>query len=383
MTTVGRVFGFDLLRCLAIVLVLITHTLLFISPGLYRPPVYTGLFGVEFFFVLSGFLIGTILLKIYHQTEGLTWSSLKVFWIRRWFRTLPNYYLMFLVYAILIYGSHHLNVFSQIKYLSYLVFLQNSVHYQPNNFFPVAWSLSIEEWFYLIFPLLLFLLTSLFKKNKAAAFLSAILVLILAELTLRLFIALTKNMYWDEGFRKLMPVRLDSIAIGVLAAYIKFHCPAFWNKKANLTATVGIFMLIALSVYFSFQYVRYFDPITWDHLFNPKLFLKTLFLTSLSFSIALLFPYLDKLPSPPNFVARPITFISKISYSIYLSHYFIILILSHIFVHLPAFKYNNLILFVVIWLAVVSISAVQYHFFEVKATALRNRFSKRQTEIKI
>jgi len=162
----NRIFGLDLLRCLAIILVLITHTIPLLDPaGFVKISVYTGYFGVELFFVLSGFLIGTILLKVYYQENQLNFSNIKIFWMRRWFRTLPNYYLMFLVYGILLYFAHHLNVFGHIRYLSYLFFLQNSVTPQPNEFFPVAWSLSVEEWFYLIFPVLLFLLTKVFYKK--------------------------------------------------------------------------------------------------------------------------------------------------------------------------------------------------------------------------
>jgi peptidoglycan/LPS O-acetylase OafA/YrhL len=94
-THAKRIFGLDLLRSIAIILVLLTHTVSFIDPQnhYYQVPVYTGYFGVEFFFVLSGFLIGTILLKIQHQEAQIDFKSIKIFWIRRWFRTLPNYYL--------------------------------------------------------------------------------------------------------------------------------------------------------------------------------------------------------------------------------------------------------------------------------------------------
>src|SRR6185503_5952862 len=103
-----RIFGLDLLRSIAIILVLVTHTVSFLDPQnhYYEIPVYTGYLGVEFFFVLSGFLIGTILLKIHYQDTIINFKSIKLFWIRRWFRTLPNYYLMFLLYAALAYFVH-------------------------------------------------------------------------------------------------------------------------------------------------------------------------------------------------------------------------------------------------------------------------------------
>jgi peptidoglycan/LPS O-acetylase OafA/YrhL len=379
-----RIFGLDLLRCLAIVLVLLTHTIPFLDPqNIYKTSVYTGFFGVEFFFVLSGFLIGTILLKIYHQPGLFDFKNIKIFWIRRWFRTLPNYYLMFAVYAILFYFLNHINVFTAGKYLSYLVFLQNAVSYQPNNFFQVAWSLSIEEWFYLLFPVCLFLLTKVFKTQKSPAFLITILSIIAIELIARFCISIFRSNYWDEGFRKLMPLRLDSIDIGVLAAYIRFHQPAFWNKNARRLAVFGLVLLIPLALYFSLDYAKYFDAVTWDHKIQAGIFLETLFFTLISFSIALLFPYLCIVKINRGFFNTAVTFMSKISYSIYLTHFFLIAVVSHMFRHYSNIKYYNVLLFVCVWVVVILISAIQYTFFEVKMTALRNYISRKQASIKI
>jgi peptidoglycan/LPS O-acetylase OafA/YrhL len=384
-TAIKRIFGLDLLRSLAIVLVLLTHTVSFLDPQnrYYKVPVYTGYFGVEFFFVLSGFLIGTILLKIQYQEIRINFKSIRIFWIRRWFRTLPNYYLMFLVYAMVALFVHHINVFAQLKYLAYLVFLQNAVTYQPNDFFQVAWSLSIEEWFYLLFPVLLFLFTRLFRKNRSFPFLATIGFMVLVELGIRVYVALTQHHFWDEGFRKMMPLRLDSIGIGVLAAYIRFNKPFFWNKHSGKFAIFGAVLLLALTIYFSAVYVRYFDPVTWDHNFNPGIFLETLFFTLLSSSVAMLIPYLCSLKIKEGFVSRSVTFISEISYSIYLNHLFVILALSRVFIHFANIKYANVVMFTGIWVATIALSAIQYKFFELKMTALRNNFGRKQDAIKI
>jgi len=381
----NRIFGLDLLRSVAIVLVLLTHTISFLDPQnhYFKIPVYTGYFGVEFFFVLSGFLIGTILLKIQHQERQIDFKSIKIFWIRRWFRTLPNFYLMFAVYALLAYFAHHINVFAQLKYLAYLVFLQNSVTYQPNDFFQVAWSLSIEEWFYLTFPLLLFVFTKIFSKNRSFPFLITIITIIVVELCVRFYVALVYHHYWDEGFRKMMPLRLDSIAIGVLAAYIKFNKPAFWEANIKKLALLGACVLVGLTIYFSIDYVQYFNPITWDHTSNPGIFLETVFFTLLSFSIAALIPWLNTLKMREGIVKRSVTLISEISYSIYLNHLFVILALSRVFKHLAGVKYANVLLFAAIWIITIILSTLQYRYFEVKMTALRNHFGRKQDAIKI
>ena len=88
-----RHFGLDVIRALAISLVLISHINGITS---HLPVQLPNIFnhinlpdGVDLFFVLSGFLIGRILLK----TDWESFSSIKNFWKRRFLRTLPNYFL--------------------------------------------------------------------------------------------------------------------------------------------------------------------------------------------------------------------------------------------------------------------------------------------------
>jgi peptidoglycan/LPS O-acetylase OafA/YrhL len=84
-----RVFGLDLLRAAAILFVVIDHGNLLL-PDLPRKIADLFVFdGVAIFFVLSGYLIGGILLD--KLESGFNQHSLLDFWIRRWFRTLPNY----------------------------------------------------------------------------------------------------------------------------------------------------------------------------------------------------------------------------------------------------------------------------------------------------
>lgn len=92
-----RVFGLDLMRSVAILLVLLSHTLMLFR---FQYPMtgwgaLSGILGVELFFVLSGFLIGGILLRSFEKScRGY---DLLHFWRQRWFRTLPNYYLFLII----------------------------------------------------------------------------------------------------------------------------------------------------------------------------------------------------------------------------------------------------------------------------------------------
>src|SRR4051794_25447542 len=95
MKQVQRVYGLDILRALAILEVVYAHAFRFTDSRL--PFLYDG---VGIFFVLSGYLIGGILLKTINTTEFRKENLLK-FWYRRWWRTLPAYY--FVLVSIILF----------------------------------------------------------------------------------------------------------------------------------------------------------------------------------------------------------------------------------------------------------------------------------------
>ena len=116
-----------------------------------------GSFGVEIFFVLSGFLIGQLIVKEVLRPPSA--QGLVRFWVRRWFRTLPPY---FLVLFLRRFEGHPLH-------WKLFVFLQN---FDPPvaGSFPVSWSLAVEEWFYLLTPLVLLAVARLSRARFPKAF---------------------------------------------------------------------------------------------------------------------------------------------------------------------------------------------------------------------
>lgn len=358
-----RILGLDVMRSLAILFVLIAHTCKYFLEGEIRKQCtyYFGYLGVELFFVLSGFLIGTILLDIYNKKQ-FSFYDIKQFWIRRWFRTIPNYILVLVVYFIVFYFKDSKLYFLDIKYLSYFFFLQNSITEHP-TFFAPAWSLSIEEWFYIIMPLLLLTTTKLSQFKKKYNLLLGTLIIIFSCLILRIMLAVYTNNSWDSGFRKLMPLRLDAIAIGVLFAYIKFYNPTLWLKQKNFSFYSSlIFILLLSTVYFQ-------DYLT---TFEGSFFLKTIFFSIFSISIGLLLPFLSQYHSTHNNIATSFTtHLSITSYSIYLIHSLIIKFVD--------FNFNapNFIKFSIIWILTISIANIQYFYFEKPTTDLRNIFTKK------
>jgi peptidoglycan/LPS O-acetylase OafA/YrhL len=361
MVTVNRIFGLDIMRFIAITLVIINHTYKYtlFSKLKYSIDFYLGFIGVEFFFILSGFLIGSILIK-YNESNKIRLSQIKNFWIRRWFRTLPNYYLMLFIYFVV---DTYINpsILLHVNYLSYCVFLQNFKKVHP-VFLGPAWSLSIEEWFYLTFPLSIFCLQKIFKK-KDAAFRVAIFIFIIGSLLFRLIASNNLTALWDSGFRKIMPLRLDAIAIGVLFAYFKTKNKEEWDTQKVIYFQFGSVGLCLLM----FALAKADISVS-----NLNIFFKTLFFSLIPISIGFLLPYFDGIKTIKNqTITKTITHISLISYSMYLTHWLIIEIID-----LNYFDYiNNFYKFILVWFFTIVISSIQYQFFEKPMTTLREKFS--------
>jgi peptidoglycan/LPS O-acetylase OafA/YrhL len=95
-----RVFGLDLLRACAILFVVYVHGAYYLAAVLPQSLVRLPLMdGVSIFFVLSGYLIGGIILRSFERPD-LRLTDVGGFWIRRWLRTLPNYYLVLSILAL-------------------------------------------------------------------------------------------------------------------------------------------------------------------------------------------------------------------------------------------------------------------------------------------
>jgi peptidoglycan/LPS O-acetylase OafA/YrhL len=147
-------FGLDLARFLAIAMVVVDHyAFVFLSmAGVATPLVVVmgGFFGVELFFVLSGFLIGRLLFRIV-ETDPTPRGWL-VFMARRWLRTLPLYLGWLVVLAVVLPTPDHVGA----HLLRYAILTQNLAWSMPaDQWFNESWSLALEEWFYILFSVAL------------------------------------------------------------------------------------------------------------------------------------------------------------------------------------------------------------------------------------
>ncbi len=358
-----RVFGLDLMRALAIVFVVMGHGGWMLSFANTNFPWIKLIDGVELFFVLSGFLIGGILIKKYQDNNVLKITDVKDFWIRRWFRTLPNYYLILIVNVLFVYFGIIKEDISQFNW-RFLLFLQNFS--KPfYDFFWESWSLSIEEWFYLLFPILLGVMYY-FKKylniSKKRLFLYSILTFLLIPFLLRLFIAsrFEVDQFW-LGVRiyKVVIYRLDGIALGLLAAFIKYWHPTFWHKSRNYSFVIGLVL----------SYVILYS--TWlPNDFSSKV-LKIMFQ---SIGCFLLLPKFDSIKSAPRIITKVVTHISLISYSMYLINLALVseVIRDNFPPHGPKTGWG---LYVVYWGIVIIVSTLLYKFYEKPIMDIRDKIS--------
>jgi len=366
------------MRATAILFVVFSHAL-WIFPEASGPFVdllrLMGVMGVEIFFVLSGFLIGRILFRIFTK-DTFKPRDLNYFLIRRWFRTLPNYYLILLInIAIAIYfGREHPD-----SLWKYFFFIQNAVE-GMDLFFTESWTLPIEEFAYIICPFL-FYLVLLFRFNIAKERLFLLITLfiigffILTKLIYNHNTPFSDMTYWNINLKAVVLYRIDAIYYGVLAAYISLTRPKTWALKSKH------FLLLGFLLFILFHYIIGIKQLTVEE--YPFLW-NVVYLPFCSISIAFGLPYLSQWKTSPKFILKPITLISLISYGMYLLHYSIILQLMRYFKPIENLQFDDKILFVAVYLMLTLVLAyLLYRVYEKPMMDLRDKpfFRKRFSKI--
>ncbi len=363
----GRIFGLDFLRALAISGVVIAHASVLLYAHL--PPWYGlvghgGFYGVELFFVLSGFLIGQILIREGAQLG--TASNVARFYVRRWFRTLPLF-LLFLgvnVWLEITIRGHRLSATDVVQQG---LFLRNfaGLHIK---FFLEAWSLAIEEWFYLLFPAALWVGLKL-QKRFDVAFLCAAVAFFLFSTVARMISATNPHAEWSSWQRMVVIYRFDALMFGIGAAWIAQRFPAAWRKRQALCASAGVLLLAGL--YASLWRVA-------DHgfAFAPDdYFARTFRFTLVSLGCALLLPSCSRWQlARETCSSRAVRSIALWSYAIYLVHLPLFALAAH---YASADQQPTaaraLLAFSLQIASAVFLSALLYRFFEKPLTRWRER----------
>lgn len=356
------------MRAVAILLVVFSHTL-WIVPGAKGlvPELLSlaGVIGVEIFFVLSGFLIGRIVFNLFIQ-DDFNFNKVKYFWIRRWFRTLPNYYFILIVNIII---SVSLSNELPKNLWQYFLFMQNFGWEMP-LFFSESWSLPIEEFAYIIGPLLLYILFYFkVKTNRKNLFaiitISIILFFIITKVIYNLVIDNSDMMFWNVNLKAITIYRIDAIYYGVLAAYISKIWPLKWSSSRWLSFLVGLFIFVILNFIIPTQKVFIeTHPFFWNVLYLPIN----------SIAIAFCLPLLSSIKSAPGLILFPVTYISLISYSMYLLHYSVVLQLLKYYIPSDGLAKFDVYVYVLVYLiSTIILSYVLYRIYEKPMMDIRDK----------
>ena len=252
-----RMPGLDLLRALAVFWVMLFHS--FVVGGLGENWDWLsryGWMGVDLFFVLSGFLIGSQVLRPLARGERL---SFRDFYLRRAFRILPAFWVVLALYVAFPWLREAPGMEPWWKFATFIMNL--SIDYGHNAAFSHAWSLCVEEHFYLVFPLLAW---ALMRRPSTLKFSVICLVVVLAGIALRSGMWLHHTAMDDAGAASrswfvediYYPTwnRLDGLLFGVVLAVLRTFRPVWWQR---LQANANVLLLAGLAVMaFSFWLFR-------------------------------------------------------------------------------------------------------------------------------
>tara|TARA_B110000438_G_C15751426_1_gene623186 strand:+ start:196 stop:1197 length:1002 start_codon:yes stop_codon:yes gene_type:complete len=249
---------------------------------------FYSIFFVEFFFVLSGFVLYPQLKKVYLDNKNL-----KIFYARRWLRTIPPYFIALACYSLLF------NKFDSDT-VKYLFFVQKITdNFVQDDYFSVAWSLSVEELFYLFFPIFLLIL----NKKRFLNIILFFLVIVYFYKIAHLYFNVDQEFYRIGTF-----LRLDAIAFGVLLRI-------YFNKVNNnfLNIITGLIILFLMNYFLN----------NLTTLNGLDLFLFIFLVQFFSINMIILFINFEKYIINKR-IKDFFSLLSKQTYSIYLFHLFFV-----------------------------------------------------------
>jgi peptidoglycan/LPS O-acetylase OafA/YrhL len=240
--------GLDLLRAIAIVWVMIFHSYIVGGWGHFGGVESYGWMGVDLFFVLSGYLIGSQLLKPLAENQP---PSLLDFYVRRALRILPAYLVVVAFYFALPTIREAPGIQPWWQFLTFTVNLL--IDAQHNLAFSHVWSLCVEEHFYLLFPLLAWWLA---RRPSAPRFIAVCVAVIGVGMLIRGYVWLHElaparaagdgaeaQRHFLEGIYYPSWSRLDGLLAGVVLATIRAYRKPLWarlQRHANAMLLIGL-----------------------------------------------------------------------------------------------------------------------------------------------
>jgi peptidoglycan/LPS O-acetylase OafA/YrhL len=326
----------DGLRAISILMVLFHHAPKYPAQHFLHTLQDNGRYGVAFFFVISGFLICTLLLR---EEEKNGRIDLWKFYGRRALRLLPLYYAALLVQAALVYGLKQYTPENQAlftaKLPAYLFYYSNWLATATKGPFFQSWSLAVEEQFYLAFGLLLF-----FTSRRA------VLWIVLAALFIKFGVYQTfgpidaNSTLWRVIFSYQEPILYGVVTAFALNSRRCYDWLAGHLRPLWLLAGLGIGMAVWI----------FLHPMRTQSSWDAQLLYLFMTLTVICLVVT---------PSTPALDNPFMTHVGKISYGIYLLHMFVISVVKKFpgaASPIPCFLYSSVV--------VILVASLVYKYFE-------------------
>lgn len=352
-----RLPGLDLLRSIAIVWVMCFHTFLIGGLG----PDWTwltrfGWAGVDIFFVLSGFLIGSQLLRRLQRGEALDFGD---FYRRRAWRILPAFVVVLAVYLAFPPLREAPGLESWWQFASFTLNL--FIDYSRNQAFSHAWSLCVEEHFYLFFPLLAWAFT---RRPSAQRFIALCAALVLGGIALRAGVWLhddalqpPRNWFIEDLYYPTW-MRLDGLLVGVMLAALRVYRPALWARlqaRSWALLLAGLALAALAFALFTNRTGLVANAIGWP-------------LLSFGFGLLVL-----AASSPRAWAVPGVGWLAAVSYSLYLSHK-LAMHAVHAWIA-PALPFSGPALLPVYAAVILAVGAALHYLVEKPGLRLRDRLA--------
>lgn len=340
----------DGLRSFAVMAVVFSHYV----PKKYHLSIPWGSMGVQLFFVLSGFLITTILLK--SKGEQVL-SSLRNFYVRRTLRIFPLYYFVLLLCVIFGLKSVTQDIYWHLAYLSNLkFFLANSWPGTGSH----LWSLSVEEQFYLFWPLFILWVPKNYLKT-----------VVVGLFTVGVVLQLLKPLIFD-GYKLagvLTLLNFDSLGAGGVLALFHRNEGFLQFKNSNIfglgVPLCGFILITALANFFDLPSL----------LFAIRRLLMVVMFTWIIYnaSVGVRAPAMSYVLSSPFAVG-----LGKISYGVYVWHSFVPSARAYVFevFGITSNLMTTGVLAVIFHtILTILIAALSWRFFEAPINKLKERWT--------
>ncbi len=297
MSAANRLARLDAIRALGVLLVIAYHTSYRFAP-LEGDPVgrvlrVIGWMGVDLFFALSGFLVGSILAKEKNRRD------IALFFRKRVFRIVPIFVVAVATFAVADYltnaGQNLANIWKPLLFLTgYLQPLQGEAAVP----YTITWSLSVEVSAYVLLGLLAW--------KSWPRFGQVLMALVVLSIPLRFWLAM--GLHWNEGMIGIFPpARIDAIALGALAAIGWFDRLLAFRKAAL------VYGLLTIGTIIAFRFATWYPP-----------FIATVGYAIFGLFAALWVAALARMEPSENRLLGFFASVGLVSYFMYLFHLFVI-----------------------------------------------------------